>query len=64
MGTLGLMLQSLRVSGNQQEGSIAGWVYAYGMEIVVGISVLLVVLLVCAACRRTKANSRGNEKKF
>jgi heme/copper-type cytochrome/quinol oxidase subunit 2 len=62
--TVGLMLQSLQAGATTQGDSTAGWFTTYGLETVVVLAVLVVIGLAIAACRRTKANSRGNEKKF
>ena len=64
MITLGLMLQSLRAGATTQGDDVAGWFTVYGMQVILGLAVLLVIGLVVGVCRRTKANSRGNEKKF
>jgi hypothetical protein len=61
----GLILQPLTVGTTSQgSGGIVGWFSAYGISIFVGAVVVVLALMVIAMCRRTRANSRGNEKKF
>ncbi|HEY0309139.1 MAG TPA: hypothetical protein VGB94_13335 [Acidobacteriaceae bacterium] len=62
--TLGVMLQPLLADASTQGESLSAWFTTYGLQTILGLAVLLVLGLVVGACRRTKANSRGNEKKF
>jgi len=64
MQNLGLMLQPLSIGATTQGDGVIGYITTYGVEILVGAIVLVLVCIGVAMCRRTHANSRGGDKKF
>lgn len=64
MHNLGWILQPMTVGTTTGGGGILGMLSAYGVEILIGAILMVLALIGISFLRRTKANSRGNEKKF
>jgi hypothetical protein len=54
----------MNVGATTQGDGIIALITTYGAEILVGAIALVLIVIGIACCRRTLANSRGNEKKF